>query len=401
MTTTMPSVAMAEGKISADSHVNEPRTLWSENLPKSMRAQAMRGITAGEDGNWSLILEGEHIAKSGEDEEHRLKMLDPAHRYEVMAHEGIAGECVFPTIGLYVWMLTDAAGGEASCRIYNEFISDGLARDPRFKCAGLVPTWSVQKAIAEVNFIAASNLGAVMLPAVSQPGLEWNHPQWEALWSAIEETGLPVVMHMGTGHSMLYYRGPGAALSSLLATQSEGPRTVALLATSGVLANHPSLHFVFVEFNAAWLGWVMQTLDYYATSFQRYGRTTPSGKPWINPVQPEPPSYYIRRQIHATFQDDPVALHNIRFTGAEAVLWGSDYPHEEGTYPYSRQIAERLTADVDPDTATKVFRTNAAELFGFDSRVLDQPLIAPTGGMGPPPANLNTGQTHVSGAKFG
>jgi hypothetical protein len=88
----------------------------------------------------------------------------------------------------------------------------------------------------------------------------------------------------------------------------------------------------------------MQTIDFNTTSFDRYGNTTPSGKPWINPALPEPPSHYVRHQVHATFQDDPIALRNIAYTGTDAVLWGNDYPHEEGTYPNSRDIVERLAA---------------------------------------------------------
>ena len=135
------------GKISGDTHINEPRTLWTDNLPAAMRDQALRGIAAGDDGGWTPILDGAHAGKAGEDEAHRLKMLDPQHRYEIMRHEGVVGECVFPTIGLYVWMLEDQAGCEASCRVYNEFIADGLARSRRFKCAGLVPTWTLEGAL--------------------------------------------------------------------------------------------------------------------------------------------------------------------------------------------------------------------------------------------------------------
>jgi predicted TIM-barrel fold metal-dependent hydrolase len=374
MTTTSARSVETLGKISGDTHINEPRTLWSENLPASMRDQALRGIAAGDDGGWTPILDGAHVARAGEDEEHRLEMLDPVHRYEIMRHEGIVGECVFPTIGLYVWMLEDRAGGEASCRVYNEFIADGLARSRRFKCAGLVPVWTLEGALAELTFITEAGLGAFMLPTVSNPGPSWNHPEWEPLWSAIEEAGLPVVMHQGTGHSMQYYRGPGAAVASLMATQSEGARTAALLATSGVLANHPELHVVFVEYNAGWLGWVMQTIDFYTTSFRRYGNVTPSGKPWIRPDLPQPPSDYLRRQVHATFQDDPVALHNIAITGVDPIIWGNDYPHEEGTYPHSRDVVARLAADLDPATTARVFRENAAELFGFDDDVIDTPL---------------------------
>ncbi|MDA8044971.1 MAG: amidohydrolase family protein, partial [Actinomycetota bacterium] len=196
-----------------------------------------------------------------------------------------------------------------------------------------------------------------------------NHSSWSPLWAAIADTGLPIVIHQGTGHSMYFYRGPGAGVSNLLATQSMGPRTAALLATSGVLASHPELHVVFVEFNAGWLAWTMQTLDYYTEAFRRYG-VTPSGKAWVSPDLPEAPSFYLRRQVHATFQDDPVALNNIGYTGAEPLLWGSDYPHEEGTYPHSREVVTRLGLGAEKTAVTAVFRENAARLFHFDEDII-------------------------------
>jgi len=288
-----------------------------------------------------------------------------------MREEGIVGECIFPTIGLYVWMLTDPDVGAASCRVYNEWISDAMGGSPRFKCAGLVPTWRVEDAVAEVGRIADANLGSIMLPAVVNP--EWNHRQWEPLWSAIEETGLPVVIHQGTGHSMYFYRGPGAGVSNLLATQSMAPRATALFATSGVLAFHPGLHIVFVEFNTGWIGWTMQTLDFYTDAFGKYG-TTQGGKKWINPELPEPPSFYVRRQIHATFQDDPIGINNLPYTGSDVLIWGSDYPHGEGTYPHSRETVTRLAKGLDDDNTARVFRDNAVRVFGFGDDVLNTPV---------------------------
>jgi predicted TIM-barrel fold metal-dependent hydrolase len=332
----------------------------------------MQGIEAGDDGNWELLFETERFDATATYEDERTRQSDPDHRLGVMRHEGIVAECIFPTIGLYVWMLNDAAGGAASCRVYNEWIADGLARSsPRFKCAGLVPTWRLDDALAEVAWIADAGLGAVMLPVVATP--DWNHRDWAPLWRAVEETGLPVVMHQGTGHSMFFYRGAGAGVSNLLATQSMAPRTAALLANAGVLAEHPDLHVVFVEFNVGWLAWVMQTLDFYTESFAAYG-TTPAGKKWINPELPEPPSSYLRRQVHATFQDDPVGIHNLALTGPGALMWGADYPHEEGTYPNSRAIVDRLAAAMDEADAALVFRDNAARLFRFSPEVLTTPV---------------------------
>jgi len=359
------------GFISGDSHINEPRDLWKANLPSAMRDQAMQGIVAGDDGNWSLIMDSGRVNKSPDEEELRILSTSYEHRTKVMREEGVLGECIYPTIGLFVWMLTDADAGAASCRVYNEWIAEQLAHSPRFKCAGLVPTWRIEDAVAEVHRIKAANLGAVMLPAVATP--DWNHRQWEPLWAAIEETGLPCVMHQGTGHSMYFYRGPGAGVSNLLATQSMGARAAALLATSGTLEYHPDLHFVFVEFNAGWLGWTMQTLDFYTDAFSAYG-TTEQGKQWINPELPEKPSFYLRRQVHCTFQDDPVGINNIGMTGAGPLIWGSDYPHEEGTYPHSRSTVAQLAAGLDDVSAADVFRNNAARLFNFSDEVLNTPV---------------------------
>jgi predicted TIM-barrel fold metal-dependent hydrolase len=359
------------GFISGDSHVNEPRNLWKDNLPKAMQGNALRGIQAGEDGGWDIVLEGQSVGYLGLPEETRMKISDPEHRFDVMRKEGVVGECIYPTIGLYAWMLPDPDAGRASCRVYNEWIADRLGHSPRFKCAGIVPTWRVEDAVAEVEWIAEAGLGSIMVPAVAAP--EWNHPQWEPLWAAAEATGLPVVIHQGTGHSMYFYGGRGAGVSNLLATQSMAPRIAALFATSGVLADHPDLHVVFVEYNVGWLAWTMQTCDFYTEAFGRYG-TTVTGKKWINPELPEPPSFYLRRQVHGTFQDDPVALHNVAYTGADALIWGSDYPHEEGTYPHSRETVARLAKGFDDDTVAAVFRDTAARLFHFDAGVIGQPV---------------------------
>ena len=362
------------GKISGDAHVAEPRHLWRDNLPKALRDGAMIGIEAGLDGGWELMLAENDLAKA-QPEHERLLTNDPGHRRNIMRQEGIVGECIFPTTGLYVWMLQTPAVGEVSCQIYNEWLADGLARSPEFKCAGLVPTWSIEGAIAEVARIAYSDLSSIMLPAVAMP--DWNHPSWEPLWSAIEGTGLPVVMHQGTGHSMIYYRGPGAGVSNLMATQSIAPRTAALLANAGVLERHPALHFVFVEFNVGWLAWTMNTMDFYTDAFRKYG-VTGHGKSWINPELPLKPSDYIRRQIHATFQDDPVAIHNVALTGSEGLIWGNDYPHEEGTFPHSPEVVARLAMSLDQTARVDIFRDNAVRLFGFDLAKID-PSFDPPG----------------------
>lgn len=360
------------GLISADAHVNEPRDLWLRNLPAALRDQAMQGIEHEGDGGWKLILNGKGIFKTDMNPEERMAGMFPEKRFDIMRAEGVVGECIFPSIGLYVWMLTDPVGGKVSCRIYNEWVNDTLqSQSARFKCAGLVPTWNIDDALEEVAFIATSGLAAFMIPAVTQK--PYNHRDWEPMWRAMEETGLPIVVHQGTGHDMVFYRGPGASVTNLVATQSMAPRMATMLATSGVLERHPDLHFVFVEFNAGWLGWAMDTMDFYTESCARYELAGKGGS-WIYPQLPEPPSFYVRRQVHATFQKDFIGLRNRAVTGPDSIMWGNDYPHEEGTYPHSPKVVDELAAGLDDATAARVFRGAAADVFKFDPEVLNTPV---------------------------
>lgn len=362
--------------ISADSHIEEPDGFFFEALPASMRDGLPEGMRPAADiaGDFGDRIgagdeKAEKSAAVGRSTHQRVskgRSNDPEGRFEVLVEDGVRGECIFPSRALSVWNTDDAELGRACCEIYNDWIVDTLeSRSSRFRCAGLIPTWNVDVAIAEVERIGRLGLAAAMLPLVGTP--DYNRREWTPLWEAIQDSGMPVVMHQGTGHDMLFYRSRGAAVANLLATQSMAPRTAGLLAMSGALAEHPDLHFVFVETNAAWIAWAMTTLDFYYESFQEY-------EGWVRPILPEKPSHYLASQVHGTFQIDPVAVTALPHTGSGPLLWGSDFPHAEGTYPDSRKVVRELFGAIDPDDAARIVGGNAAELFRFDADVLATPV---------------------------
>src|SRR4051794_34529106 len=354
-------------KISADAHVDEPHDLWYERLPDAFRDRAPRRIQADDDGGWQLVVDDTPYgwvdvtpdeATRKESEREAAASIDV--RYEMMRVDGINGEVIYPTIGLYAWNITDPAVGRACCEVYNDWILERLGGDPRIKLAIMLPTWDVDMAIGEIARLADhESVAGLLLPLVGNP--EWNLPVWTPLWHAIEETGKPVVMHQGTGHDMIFYRGWGSATTNLLTTQSMAPRAAGLLSCGGVLARHPDLHVVMVEVNAGWMAWTMSTLDEYYLAHRDIG--------WTKPILPELPSHYLRRQVHATFQDDPVAIHNIPLTGTDCLLWGNDFPHPESTYPNSNAVLDALLQHVSDDDADAVVFDNARRLFGFSEAV--------------------------------
>ncbi len=359
--------ATALAKISADAHIDEPHDLWYERLDPALRDRAPRRIQAEQDGGWSLVIDDSPLGWSDvsaeeaqANESSRVAAAAPDVRLEMMRTDGINAEIIYPTIGLYAWNIVDPTVGRASCVVYNDWILERLGGIERIRLAAMIPTWDVDMAVAEVQRVAGDDsVGGLLLPLVGTP--EWNLPVWEPLWAAIQETGKPAVMHQGSGHDMIFYRGWGSPTANLLATQSMAPRATALLSCSGVLDRFPELHVVMVEVNAGWIAWTMSTLDEYYIAHQRNG--------WTKPILPELPSHYVRRQIHATFQEDPVALHNIPLTGTDCLLWGNDYPHPEATYPNSNKILDDLLANVAEADAQAVVFDNAARLFGFPDTV--------------------------------
>ena len=169
--------------ISADSHVEEPSYLWSENLPAQLVERLPPELRPESDSGSTFAQRiglADAFAEQGLSEAAKLAgahdfdalcelTADPELRFSVMSLDGIAGECIYPTSGLYVWNTEDPELGEACCRLYNDWIHDRLeSRSPRFRCAGMIPTWNVDRAIAEVQRNAGLGLASAMLPLSSR-----------------------------------------------------------------------------------------------------------------------------------------------------------------------------------------------------------------------------------------
>jgi predicted TIM-barrel fold metal-dependent hydrolase len=124
---------------------------------------------------------------------------------------------------------------------------------------------------------------------------------------------------------------------------------------AGVFERFPRLHAITVETGSAWLAWVTTTMD---EIYEKHAM-------WARPKLAAAPSEYVKRHVHVTFQHDPVGIHNRVFTGVDALLWGSDYPHPEGTWPHSRAALAAQLAGVPDDEQRRIAGATCARLFGF------------------------------------
>jgi predicted TIM-barrel fold metal-dependent hydrolase len=351
--------------ISADSHVNEPPEMFGERLPRPLRHRAPRVEVV--DGVECLVMEGLRPRKmprgrealTGEAlERAQAGGWEPSLRIRDQDRDGVSAEVVFPTLALQAcFMAPDPALQLALARAYNDWVADVFARHPdRFAAAAVIPVLDVPEACREAERATALGLRALFLPA-QVPGRPYNDPSYDAFWKVAQATGLPLTFHAGTGHEPRIERGPGGAvINYLLGSQIDGAHVILYLTLAGVLERHPGIQVVTVETGSAWLGWVMTAMDEIYEKHQM----------WAQPKLALRPSDYVRRQCHVTFQDDPVGVHNRPFTGVDALVWGSDYPHPEGTWPNSREALARQLAGVPADEAERMAGGTAARLFAFD-----------------------------------
>jgi predicted TIM-barrel fold metal-dependent hydrolase len=74
----------------------------------------------------------------------------------------------------------------------------------------------------------------------------------------------------------------------------------------------------------------------------------------------------VKRQIHVTLGADRAPLLTRDITGIDGLLWASDYPHPEGTFPESQAVVARIFDGLSEAEMEAVVCTNAARLYGID-----------------------------------
>jgi predicted TIM-barrel fold metal-dependent hydrolase len=350
--------------ISADSHVNEPPEMFGERLPQGLRERAPHIEVI--DGIECLVMEGMRPRKmprgrealQGEAlERAQAGGWEPVLRLRDQDKDGVSGEVIFPTLALQAcFMAPDASLQMALACAYNDWVAEVFRPYPdRFAPAAVIPMLDIDAACREATRVKKLGLRSLFLPC-HVPGRPYNDPAYDAFWTVAEETSLPLTFHAGTGHEPRIERGPGGAvINYLLGSQIDGAHVICYLTMSGVFDRFPKLQIVTVETGSAWLAWVMTTMD---EIYEKHHM-------WARPKLGLRPSEYVKRQAHVTFQNDPVGVHNRSFTGVESLLWGSDYPHPEGTWPRSRASLDEQLAGVPEAEQAAMAGGTTARLFGF------------------------------------
>ena len=375
--------------ISADSHIVEPPELWVERLDKKYRDQAPHTVRGyeGREGEWFIIgiraipvtnMFGTGIA--GADLPDFFKktfdaapasVWDPAERLKEQDVDGVKGEVLFASFGLSLYMLDDVEFRRACFRAYNDYIAEYCSHDcNRLVGVGMVDLEDIPAAITELKYCADKGLRGVMIWSYPPPDRLYSHRGYEPFWSAAEDLGMVLVLHIHTG-----YNGTGIdrnrVVSSFVNLPVQIMQSLTDMILYGVFDRHPKLRVISAENDCSWIPNFMYRLDHYYGEFRFQEGLRPqdgekSGEKGEKlPELPMPPSEYLKRNVAVTFQNETGERvdYTHRFIGAESLIWGSDYPHSDGTWPQSREVISETYAAVPKEDIQKMVAGNIARIF--------------------------------------
>ena len=361
--------------ISADCHAGATPEIYREYLPQRLRSAY---------DDWQAAYEKEMEERAGtffdqeaENARNENKSViagiegewNANVRIKQLEDDGIAGEVIFPQMAPFGGGLlqyrrqVDADQNLEGNRAYNRWLADLCNENPGHHAGvALVTVEDIDVAVKDV--IAAKEMGlwgGVLIPAGTGDNPYYHDERYEPLWSVCEELDMPV--HTHSGWSPDYGDGPAATAMFIAEVAWYAHRPFTCFVWAGVFERHPKLKMVMTEQGTRW---IRETLREFERNYD-----IPYFKYFGNDLSLRPTEYYQR---HVSFGASMLRPEDcaIRYDiGVDKLMWGSDYPHLEGTWPNTAEkLRETFTQVEDDQEIRDMLGENAARVFGFDMELM-------------------------------
>ncbi len=371
--------------ISSDSHIVEPPDLWRGR--EGGLGDRMPRVVSLHDGEWWYVdgrktmsflgiqtgrrFEGkpDELRTSGTFEQVRPAAYDPLAYVAENEGDGVWGSVIYPSQGLVLFSVPVADVVRQAMQGYNDWIAEFCRAEPsRLKGIAMIDLDDVGAAVAELLRCRELGLAGALITVAPPRWQPYRSPIYEPFWAAAQDLDLPLSLHAATERGDIRVGASAFTLDvqavppSVFVNKDHPIRqALAELIFSGVFERYPKLRVGSVEHELAWIPYFLDQMDY------TYTQRPPRGPDWQRfREQSALPSDYFRRNVFASFQEDHVAMRVRDHIGVNTLMWGSDYPHTESTFPRSRQILAQILRDVAADEAAAMVSRNCAGLYHFD-----------------------------------
>ena len=372
--------------ISADSHIVEPPDMYSSRIAPQFRHRApkmeRRKTPNGREYD-AWVLEGMQVGTLGAVMQAGQRFDDPsqidflglwedvrkgAYNADAMLREneedGVWGSVLQPSQGLFWYRVPDSALLSEICRVYNDWIADFCKANPtRLKGIAMLNLDDIDEGCREIERIKKLGLVGAFIPVSPLPERPYRDPVYDKFWAVAQECDVPLLMHIATNR----YGVPGCEFTMNVGELTGAGRSttdfwvrysLSAMVFAGVFDRFPRLKVGSVEHETAWIPHWLKQMDF--TYVERPVFT----KGWKS-KDGLMPSDYWRRNMFVEFMEDDLGIQMRDHIGVENMLWGSDYPHAESTWPRSQDFIKRIFKGAPEEDVRKITSENAAKMFGF------------------------------------
>ena len=367
--------------ISSDNHVTEPVDLWTtrgetkfkDRMPHLESSEAadywfcdglkLSGATGGGNQVGVRFEEPEKLSLEGKIEEMRPGGYIPQEHVKDLDIDGIDVSIIYPTTGLALYSVVMDSGLLTSIfRTYNDWVGEFCSEIPgRLKGIAMLNVDDVQDGVMELKRCAKMGFIGAMIPAYPPEERPYNIPEYEPLWAAAQDLGMPLSLHVATIRP-----GPGelqhvdTSSDNFFSNLDHWVRmSLGSMIFSGVFERYPKLQVGSVEQEISWVPHFLDRIDFnYTQREQQFS--------WIRFTGDALPSDFFHSNVFLGFQEDALGIRDRHIIGVDNLQWGADYPHRESTFPRSRQILDEILVDCTDDEKAKIVAGNASRVYGLD-----------------------------------
>lgn len=287
----------------------------------------------------------------------RPGLTDGARRGEDQDVDGVALEILYP--GFFsMFSMRNVELLIALQKNYNDWLYDFCAAsNGRLHGLAALPVQDPTAALEEFERVIAKGYKGVIIPSNAPKGRRYIEADYDPLWARAEEAGIPISFHVGcSSHNPGWVKEYNTADSIAMYGNTAAliQPTLVDFMCRGICKKHPSLKVVVAEFNAGWIAYWLDRID---QGWKReWGR---------NPDMPKPqPVHEIwQRQFYATIENDQAALRTRDMIGEDTLMWGSDYPHTDSTWPCSAAVLDEMFEDFPAEAKSKITHDNVKALY--------------------------------------
>ena len=291
---------------------------------------------------------------------------DSARRQQELEREGIVAEVLFPDFqnsneppwgAAFPYPDTSPALRLAGARAFNRWLADFCAEvRGRRAGVGIVQPHDLDTAVGEIKWLREAGLASVLLPTGDLDLPSYHDPYYDPVWAACVEHGLPVTFHSGGTP----WEGYGS--HAMWVTKMEfmwwARRPLHQMIFGGVFERFPTLKVAFTEQGADWIPSMLERMDeQYSSPFER----------GITEKLPLTPTGYWNQNCYVGASFMSRAESEVRDQiGVDRIMWGADYPHIEGTWPYTKAALQDAFNGCSREEIDRMVAGTAAEVYDFD-----------------------------------